>query len=81
MNGMVAIVLEVNHRFKHLPRVIVVQDMKGEFSREHVISLADIESDKLPKTHLIQRVLRDGEYGVYIKNYREKGLIFGQALR
>jgi putative nucleotidyltransferase with HDIG domain len=81
MNGMVAIVLEVNHRFKHLPRVIVVQDKKGEFSREHVISLADIESDKLPKTYLIQRVLRDGEYGVYIKNYREKGLIFGQALR
>lgn len=80
MNGMVAIVLEVNHRYKHLPRVIVVQSEKGKFSREKVISLSDIERDKLTKDFLIQRVLRDGEYGVKIKDYQDKGLTFRQGL-
>lgn len=80
MNGMVAIVLEVNHRYKHLPRVIVVQQEKGKFGREQILALADIERDKLSREHLIQRVLRDGEYGVRIKDYREKGLVFRQNL-
>lgn len=80
MNGMVAIVLEVNHRYKHLPRVIVVQNKKGEFGREKVISLADIERNLLSRDHLIQRALRDGDHGVFIKDYREKGLTFRQNL-
>jgi hypothetical protein len=80
MNGMIAIVLEVNHRYKHLPRVIVVQNKKGDFGREKVISLADIERNKLSRDHLIQRALRDGDHGVFIKDYREKGLTFRQNL-
>ena len=81
MNGMVAIVLESNHRYKHLPKIIVVQSHHGEFSREKILTLADIERDQLSRKYLIQRVLRDGSFGVFLKNYQEKGLIFRSPVK
>lgn len=76
VNGSIAIVLETHHRYRHLPRVIIVHHLNQPLEQERVINLADIERGKLDKSFLVRRALRDGSYGIYLRNYREKGLTF-----
>ncbi len=77
VNDQVAFVLETNKRYRHLPRVIVVHDVNASQDfKEQVLDLAKIEKGELGREFLIKKVLRDGSHGIYIKNYREKGLIF-----
>jgi HD-GYP domain-containing protein (c-di-GMP phosphodiesterase class II) len=76
VNGSIGIVLETNHQYQQLPKVILVRDAQGELERERVVNLADVEQKKLDKGHLIKKVLKDGSHGIFIRDYREKGLIF-----
>lgn len=77
VNGKVGFVLEANTRYRHLPRVIVVYDPEQpDDKRERVMDLAEIEKGELDRGYLIRRVLPDGSFGLYIKDYREKGLAF-----
>lgn len=76
VNGLVGIVLETNHRYRHLPRIIVVKDLHGELAHEKILRLAEIEAGKLDRDHLIRRVLLDGTYDIYVRDYQEKGLAF-----
>nr|WP_324257680.1 HD-GYP domain-containing protein [Cellvibrio fontiphilus] len=74
VNGLVGIVLETNHRYRHLPKIIVVKDLQQPLPKERVVDLNDIELNKLDKSYLIKRALPDGSYGVHIKDFRERGL-------
>lgn len=73
-NGLVGIVLETNHRYRHLPKIIVVKDLNLPLEKEKVLDLNDIERQTLPRDYLIKRALPDGSHGVCIKDFRERGL-------
>ncbi len=75
-NGCIAIVLEKNVNFKHLPKVIVVFDPANKNAPERIVNLADTNSGSLDSSHLIKRGLRDGYGGISICDYRNKGLVF-----
>ena len=78
-NGLVALVLATNYRFKHLPKVIVVRDEDKQPTKEKVVNLTDTERGTLGKDFLINRVLKDGSHGIFIREYQEKGLNFQRA--
>lgn len=74
INGLIGIVLETNHRYRHLPKVIIVKDLHHHFDKEYVLNLVDIEKGRLDKSHLIRRALSDGTYDIRLRDYRDRGL-------
>ncbi len=76
VNGLIGIVLESNHRYRHLPKIITVKDLNQPLEKEQVINLDEVEKKTLDKSFLIKRALCDGSYGIRIRDYREKGLAF-----
>ena len=77
VNGLVAIVFETNPKFRHLPKIIVVKNQDKPLAKNVLVDLADVEKEKLEKTFLIKRALKDGTFGVFLKDYREQGLALG----
>jgi putative nucleotidyltransferase with HDIG domain len=77
VNGLVAIVFETNSKFRHLPKIIVVKNQDKPLAKNVLVDLADVEKQKLEKTFLIKRALKDGAFGVFIKDYKEQGLALG----
>jgi len=74
VNGCVAIVLNNNHRFRHLPRILVVRNPSKRAVKEKVFNLNDVERGDLSPSWLIQRVLVDGTHDVKLKVYQDRGL-------
>jgi putative nucleotidyltransferase with HDIG domain len=74
VNGLVAIVFETNSKYRHLPKIIAVRKQHQRLKKNVLIDLADVEKGGLDKTFLIKRAMKDGEFGVFIKDYREQGL-------
>ena len=77
VNGLVAIVFETNSKFRHLPKIIVVKNQDNLLAKNVLVDLADVEKQTLEKTFLIKRALKDGAFGVFIKDYKEQGLALG----
>ncbi len=77
VNGLVAIVFETNSKFRHLPKIIVVKKQDKPLAKNVLVDLADVEKQTLEKTFLIKRALKDGAFGVFIKDYKEQGLALG----
>jgi hypothetical protein len=75
VNETICIVLETNPKYRHLPKVIAVQQRDKVFEKTILVDLADVEQGKRDKSFLIKRALKDGSFGVFIKDYREKGLM------
>lgn len=76
VNGLVGIVLETHQRYRHLPKILVVHDINKSLEKETVVNLSDIEQGLLEKDYLIARGLSDGTYGLRIRDFKEKGLVF-----
>ncbi len=76
INGLVGIVLQTNLKYRHLPKIIVIKNLEGELKKEIILDLGDIEQKKLDKSYLIKRALTDGEYGIRLMDYKERGLGF-----
>jgi len=74
VNGCVAIVLNNNYRYRHLPRILVVRNPSKRTVKEKVFNLNDVERGDLSPGWLIQRVLIDGTHDVKLKHYQERGL-------
>ena len=74
VNGLIAIVFETNNKYRHLPKVIVVKNQETALGKNVLIDLADVEKAKMDKSFLIKRALKEGEFGVFIKDYRDQGL-------
>lgn len=74
VNGLVAIVFETNPKFRHLPSVIAVSQQQEPLEKKRLIHLADVEQGVLGKDFLIKRALRDGSFGVSVRDYGELGL-------
>lgn len=77
VNGMVAIVFETNQKYRHLPQVIAVSQQEKPLEKMRLFDLGEVEQGKLEKSFLIKRALRDGSFGVFIKDYRGLGLVLG----
>ena len=75
-NGCVGIVLTTNHKYRHLPKVLVVRNTVKRPVKEKVLNLADCERGTLDKSFLIKRVLVDGAHNVSLKAYKDRGLQF-----
>lgn len=76
VNGMVGIVMETNKRYRHLPKILVVHHIHQPLKKELVLNLTEIEQGTLGKEYLITRALSDGSYGIRLREYKEKGLMF-----
>jgi putative nucleotidyltransferase with HDIG domain len=74
VNGLIAIVFETNNKYRHLPKIIVVKNQETALGKNVLIDLADVEKAKMDKSFLIKRALKEGDFGVYIKDYRDQGL-------
>lgn len=75
-NGEVGIVVETNQTRRHLPRVVIVLDKDHEEKSQYkIMDLAHIEDGDLSSEYLIKKVWPDGEFGVYLRTYQEKGIL------
>lgn len=75
-NGLIAIVLATNVKYSRLPRIIVVLDKNKEKCKEKLYDLKGINTGELDNAFIIKRALVDGTFGITIKEYQEKGLVF-----
>ena len=71
-NGYVGIVLSSQIKKRHLPNVKLVLDNNKQPVFEEFIDLLDVERGTVPREWLIHRVLKDGEHGVFLKDYPVK---------
>ncbi len=78
-NELVGIVLETSKRYRHLPKVILIKRGDRPLKKEQVVNLVDVEKGQLAQEFLIKRALKDGSYGISLREYREKGLVFRAA--
>lgn len=74
VNGLVGIVFETNTKYRHLPKMIVVKNQETQLGKVVMVDLADVEKKKMDKTFLIKRALKEGSFGVFLKDYRDQGL-------
>ncbi|MFL0802048.1 MAG: HD-GYP domain-containing protein [Agarilytica sp.] len=75
-SGEIAIVVETNQLRRHLPRVVIVLDRAHKEKEHHkIVDLLHIEEGDLSSDFLIKKVLPDGEFGVYLRAYQEKGVL------
>jgi len=75
LNGLVAIVLETNYRYRHLPKVLVVHDHNKPLEEKYILHLAEVTKGKLDEGHLVRRALCDGSHGIYLRDYREQAML------
>lgn len=75
-NDYVGIVLEANEQYRHLPKIILIKRGELALEKEQLIDLAEVEAGKLDRAFLIKTTLRDGAFGIFVGEYREKGLLF-----
>ncbi len=77
VNGEVGIVLATNHRHHHLPQIITLLDKnKKPLEKEIILSLERIHQGQLGKEYLIKKVHKDGQFDIFIKDIKEKGIDF-----
>jgi hypothetical protein len=76
--GQVALILATNAKFSRLPKVIIVLGPDKNKCKEKIYDLRLINSGELDDSFLIKRELVDGAFGITIKAYQEKGLIFSR---
>lgn len=75
-SGQVAIVVETNHKLRHLPKVLLVRDQnKKPLEKEIFVDLSQVEEGELPDTFLIKQVWKDQSFGISLRKYMEQGLI------
>ncbi len=74
VNGLIAIVFETNAKFRHLPSIIAVNEQQEPLDKKRLIHLAEIEKGLLSKDYLIKRALKDGSFGVSVREYGDLGL-------
>lgn len=74
VNGLVAIVFETNPKFRHLPNVIAVSQQHEPLEKKRLIHLSNVEQGLLGKDFLIKRALKDGSFGISVRDHGELGL-------
>jgi HD-GYP domain-containing protein (c-di-GMP phosphodiesterase class II) len=75
-SGQIAVVIEANPQFRHLPVVAAILDeQKKRLSKPLIFNLALIEQGTLSKEYLVRKVHRDGSFGVSLREFQDLVLI------
>jgi putative nucleotidyltransferase with HDIG domain len=74
VNGLICIVLESNKKYRHLPRVIAINQQNVPLKKILQVDLADIEKGTLEKSFLIKHAYKDGAFGIFVKDHWDMGL-------
>lgn len=69
MNGSVGIVLDVNEKYRHLPRIIILRDADNKVFSPYIVNLIEIEFGDLDSGYLVKATLKSGAHGIDVKNY------------
>lgn len=69
VNGMIGVVIEVNERYRHLPRILVLIDAKGEVADPYIVNLIEIEFGDLNNEHLVKSTHKSGALGIDVSKY------------
>lgn len=67
INGCIGVVLDVNEKYRHLPRIIVLRDTDGKTDAPYLINLIDIEFGDLSNEYLVKSTLKSGSYSIDTK--------------
>jgi len=78
-NEQVGIVLETNRRYRHLPKVILVHKGPEPLAHQRVVNLSEVERGTLGEEFLIKRALKDGSFGVSLREFQKRGLVLKAA--
>lgn len=74
-SGHVGIVVETNHQYRHLPRVVLLLDGdKKPMPKPTSLDLAAIERGKLDRKFLIKQIWRDSSFGISLADCQQRGL-------
>jgi HD-GYP domain-containing protein (c-di-GMP phosphodiesterase class II) len=75
-SGQVAIVVEANPKYRHLPTIAVILDTyKKRLDKPQFFSLSLVETDGLSKEYLIRKVHSDGAFGISLRDFQHQGLL------
>lgn len=78
-SGQVAIVVETNHKLRHLPKILVVRDQnKKPLEKESFVDLSQVEEGDLSQDYLIKQVWKDQSFGISLRKYMEQGLVLNR---
>ncbi|MFO1390562.1 HD-GYP domain-containing protein [Cellvibrio sp.] len=69
LNGAVGVVIEINQKYRHLPKVLIVRDAEGNKVAPHILNLIEIESGELSSEHLVRCTLQTGSFGIDVSKY------------
>lgn len=72
-NGQVGIVISINYRHRHLPKILLICDEHQQKQTEKVINLENLSAQP-QQPLLIKSVLPNGSLGIRIEEYIKKGL-------
>lgn len=72
MNGCVGVVMEVNEKYRHLPRVLILRDADGHIDNPYYLNLTDIEFGDLSSDHLVKATLKNGALGIDVTAHKNK---------
>ena len=76
-NGYVGIVLSSKVKKRHLPFVKLILDPQKQPQEPEVVDLLDVERGTLGKEFLVGKVLKDGDYDVFLENYPVQSTLQG----
>jgi putative nucleotidyltransferase with HDIG domain len=75
VNGLICIVLETNKHFRHLPKVIAINEQSTPLPKALLVDLIELEHGAMDKSFLIKSAHKDGAFGVRVKDHWDKGLM------
>ncbi|MES2675661.1 MAG: HD-GYP domain-containing protein [Pseudomonadota bacterium] len=73
VNGLIGIVLETNKKYRHLPKIIAINQQNTPLQKSLLINLDEIEKGNLDKAFLIKQAHKDGAFGVSIRQHWDRG--------
>ena len=77
-NGEVGIILSCPRNNKLRPKVIIV---RNKLCQERVIDLSQTEKDRDGKPLRVKEIYTDGKYGIFLQEYKDKGLRVDLAIK
>ncbi|AFU97405.1 HD-GYP domain-containing protein [Simiduia agarivorans] len=75
-NGMVGLVIATNEEAHHLPKIIKVCGPDKQPCEQEFLDLSLTRSGELGRDHLIRQLHVDGSFGIFIRDFKARGLSF-----
>lgn len=75
-NGMVGLVIATNETAHHLPKIIKVCDADKQPCEQEFLDLSLTQTGALSRDYLIRQLHVDGSFGIFIRDFKARGLSF-----